>query len=305
MVAGAGRARRPPHAGDEARPTTTRRSWPSRWPATTSSTTARAAGTASRSPSARARRRRRRHELRRRAGPRQRPRRGDRAERGGLQPVRRGADGRAPSMRRRPASSSASTPRTAGSSARPFYDGKLRWFERLRALAATRRSDPTTPLVLGGDLNVAPTDDDVWDAAAVHGGTHVSEPERERVPARSSTGGSSTPTAQRHAEPGRFTWWDYRAGNFHKNVGMRIDHLLVTAPVADRVVVGRDRPRGPQGHADPVRPRAARPRPRRARHAVRRRLDRRRCRGSPPARDRRADDRRRRVRAPPDGLGCA
>jgi exonuclease III len=39
-----------------------------------------------------------------------------------------------------------------------------------------------------------------------------------------------------HPEPGRYTWWDYRAGNFHKNFGMRIDHLLVTRPVADRTV---------------------------------------------------------------------
>jgi exodeoxyribonuclease-3 len=40
----------------------------------------------------------------------------------------------------------------------------------------------------------------------------------------------------RHSEPGRYTWWDYRAGNFHKNFGMRIDHLLVTAPVGKRIV---------------------------------------------------------------------
>ena len=40
----------------------------------------------------------------------------------------------------------------------------------------------------------------------------------------------------RRTEPGRYTWWDYRAGNFHKNFGMRIDHLLATAPVASRVV---------------------------------------------------------------------
>jgi exodeoxyribonuclease-3 len=37
-------------------------------------------------------------------------------------------------------------------------------------------------------------------------------------------------------EPGRFTWWDYRAGNFHKNLGMRIDHLLLTKPVAERLI---------------------------------------------------------------------
>ncbi len=59
----------------------------------------------------------------------------------------------------------------------PFFDGKLRWFDRLaRWLRETR--DPAEALVIGGDLNIAPTDDDVWDARAVHGGTHVSEPER-------------------------------------------------------------------------------------------------------------------------------
>jgi exodeoxyribonuclease III len=40
----------------------------------------------------------------------------------------------------------------------------------------------------------------------------------------------------RHSEPGRYTWWDYRAGNFHRNVGMRIDHLLATRGLAARVV---------------------------------------------------------------------
>src|SRR6478736_2725948 len=59
----------------------------------------------------------------------------------------------------------------------PFYAGKLAWFERLvRWVRET--AGPDAPLLLGGDLNVAPTDRDVWDAAAVHGGTHVSEPER-------------------------------------------------------------------------------------------------------------------------------
>jgi len=39
-----------------------------------------------------------------------------------------------------------------------------------------------------------------------------------------------------HSEPGRYTWWDYRAGDFHKNFGMRIDHLVATRPVAERTV---------------------------------------------------------------------
>jgi exodeoxyribonuclease-3 len=88
--------------------------------------------------------------------------------------------------------------------------------------------------VLGGDLNVAPTDDDVWDPRACHGGTHVSAPERQAF-ARLVRWGLVDAYRLHHPEPGRYTWWDYRAGNFHKNFGMRIDHLLVTAPLADRV----------------------------------------------------------------------
>jgi exodeoxyribonuclease-3 len=117
----------------------------------------------------------------------------------------------------------------------PFYEGKLRWFERVRRWLDETR-DPSESLVLGGDLNVAPTDADVWDARAVHGGTHVSEPEREAF-GRLLEWELVDAYRSRRSEPGRFTWWDYRAGNFHKNLGMRIDHLLVTRAVADRVVL--------------------------------------------------------------------
>jgi exodeoxyribonuclease III len=116
----------------------------------------------------------------------------------------------------------------------PFYLGKLAWFDRLsRWLAET--GDPGEPLVIGGDFNIAPTDRDVWDARAVHGGTHVSEKEREAF-GRLLEWGLVDAYRSRQTETGRFTWWDYRAGNFHKNFGMRIDHLLVTPPIAERVV---------------------------------------------------------------------
>jgi exodeoxyribonuclease III len=116
----------------------------------------------------------------------------------------------------------------------PFYEAKLAWFDRL-ARWLTEAVDPRTPLVLGGDLNVAPEDADVWDARACHGGTHVSGREREAF-ARLIRWGLVDAYRRHHAEPGRYTWWDYRAGNFHKNFGMRIDHLLVSAPLAGRVV---------------------------------------------------------------------
>jgi exodeoxyribonuclease-3 len=116
----------------------------------------------------------------------------------------------------------------------PFYEAKLAWYERLAQWLA-RAGRPTDPLVLGGDMNVAPTDADVWDPRACHGGTHVSEREREAF-ARLAGWGLRDAYRQHHPEPGRYTWWDYRAGNFHKNFGMRIDHLLVSPPLAGRVV---------------------------------------------------------------------
>ncbi len=116
----------------------------------------------------------------------------------------------------------------------PFYRAKLEWFDRLARWLAESR-DPEEPLVLGGDFNVAPDDADVWDPAACSGGTHVSEPERQAF-SRLCDWGLVDAYRLHHPEPGRYTWWDYRAGNFHKNFGMRIDLLLVTAPVAERSV---------------------------------------------------------------------
>ena len=116
----------------------------------------------------------------------------------------------------------------------PFYAAKLVWFDRLARWLAEAAS-PADPIVLGGDFNVAPTDDDVWDPKACHGGTHVSPAEREAF-ARLCRWGLADAYRCRHPEPGRYTWWDYRAGNFHKNYGMRIDHLLASPPVVARVV---------------------------------------------------------------------
>jgi len=115
-----------------------------------------------------------------------------------------------------------------------FYEAKLAWFERL-ARWLEEEADPAQPLLLGGDFNVAPTDADVWDPRACHGGTHVSPREREAL-ARLGRWGLVDAYRQHHSEPGRYTWWDYRAGNFHKNFGMRIDHLLATRPLAGRTV---------------------------------------------------------------------
>jgi len=115
-----------------------------------------------------------------------------------------------------------------------YYEAKLVWYARL--LRWLRESaDPAQPLVLGGDFNVAPADDDVWDPGSAHGGTHVSERERAAY-GELLAWGLADAWRQRHSEAGRYTWWDYRAGNFHKNIGMRIDLLLATRTVADRLV---------------------------------------------------------------------
>ena len=115
-----------------------------------------------------------------------------------------------------------------------FYEAKLVWFDRLGKWLA-EACDPGADLVLGGDLNVAPTDSDVWDPVACHGGTHVSARERDSV-ARLCEWGLVDAYRLLHEERERYSWWDYRAGMFHKNYGMRIDHLLVTPSVAPRVV---------------------------------------------------------------------
>jgi exodeoxyribonuclease III len=107
----------------------------------------------------------------------------------------------------------------------PHYDYKLAWLATLRETLPTT-STPTRQVIMG-DFNVAPTDADVWDAAAFAGSTHVTEPERAAVRALTDTG-----LVDVSARPGKgdhpFTYWDYRAGMFHKDQGMRIDLVLAS-----------------------------------------------------------------------------
>jgi exodeoxyribonuclease-3 len=133
----------------------------------------------------------------------------------------------------------------------PFYVGKLRWFERVSRWLAETRS-PDEPLLLAGDYNVTPAPEDVWSEVKAHGGTHVSPPEREALARLRSWGLVDTYRSIR-PEPGRFSWWDYRAGMFHRNEGMRIDLLYATAPVASRVVwaeIDREARKGPPTPSD-------------------------------------------------------
>jgi exodeoxyribonuclease-3 len=120
------------------------------------------------------------------------------------------------------------------------YRAKLVWLDHLVEWITTT-CDTSSDVVLCGDFNVAPEDIDVWDPAAVHGATHVSPAERERI-ARLRDWGMVDVVRRFHPEPGYFTWWDYRAGHFHKNIGMRIDHVYVTSSLAARSTAAeRDR----------------------------------------------------------------
>ena len=119
------------------------------------------------------------------------------------------------------------------------YLEKLEWLGRLSAWLDD--NDPATELAICGDYNVAPEDLDVWDPLAVHGGTHVSARERAAV-AKLRDWGMVDVVRQFNPDAGYFTWWDYRAGHFHKNFGMRIDHVYVSPPLAARTTAaGRDR----------------------------------------------------------------
>src|SRR4029079_11206057 len=101
-------------------------------------------------------------------------------------------------------------------------------------------------------MNVTPTDLDVWDPVRAHGGTHVSPPERAAL-ARLETLGLVDTYRRFQPAGGRFSWWDHRAGMFHRNEGMRIDLLYVTPDIADRVLwaeIDREARKGPPTPSD-------------------------------------------------------
>jgi exodeoxyribonuclease III len=110
------------------------------------------------------------------------------------------------------------------------YEYKLAWLTSLREMVA---AGPEATIVCG-DMNIAPTDDDVFDPDAYVGQTHVTPPEREALADLQAVG---LHDVVRDRWPGErvFTYWDYRAGMFHQDLGMRIDLVLASGPVADRV----------------------------------------------------------------------
>ena len=115
----------------------------------------------------------------------------------------------------------------------PHYLFKLVWLERLRgAVAADAGAEG--PVVLAGDLNVAPTDRDIYDPARWRRRTHASPPERAGIAALVELGLRDV-TREHLPGPDVYTWWSYRPGQFEQNRGLRIDLALCSAQVADRV----------------------------------------------------------------------
>ena len=110
------------------------------------------------------------------------------------------------------------------------YRYKLDWLAALRAAVA----DGPPQVALCGDMNIAPTDADVFDPAAYAGHTHVTEPERSALAALIGLGLHDL-VRERWADRRVFSYWDYRAGMFHKDLGMRIDLVLADSVTSGRV----------------------------------------------------------------------
>jgi exodeoxyribonuclease-3 len=110
------------------------------------------------------------------------------------------------------------------------YRYKLEWLAALKRMVAARPE----PAVVLGDMNIAPTDDDVFDPDAYIGQTHVTPPERAALQDLESIGLHDV-VRDRWPNERVFTYWDYRAGMFHQDLGMRIDLILASDPVAGRV----------------------------------------------------------------------
>jgi len=130
------------------------------------------------------------------------------------------------------------------------YRYKLAWLAALREVVA---ADPDSTVVCG-DVNIAPTDDDVFDPEAYVGQTHVTPPEREALAELQKLGRLHDVVRDHWPKERVFSYWDYRAGMFHQDLGMRIDLILATAPVAKRVKaawVDRQarKGKGPSDHA--------------------------------------------------------
>jgi exodeoxyribonuclease-3 len=135
----------------------------------------------------------------------------------------------------------------------PAYDLKLAWLDALEQWLRTRFA-PDDQLVVCGDFNVTPDDRDVWDPELWRGKNLASEPERERIRSLLSWGMVDLGRQAAGDVTGPFAFWDYQAGAFHRGWGLRIDLVLGTKPVADRLVdvtVDRDERKPTFGEGKP------------------------------------------------------
>ncbi len=115
----------------------------------------------------------------------------------------------------------------------PEYPRKLRFLDAMAGRIAELQSQDT-PTIVAGDMNIAPADADVYDPPSFEGGTHVSAAERGRL-AQILDGGMVDAYRAVHPDEVQYTWWDYRAGHFHKGFGLRIDLALVSSELAERL----------------------------------------------------------------------
>jgi exodeoxyribonuclease III len=129
------------------------------------------------------------------------------------------------------------------------YQYKLAWLKSLKEMVA---AGPDAAIVTG-DMNIAPTDDDVFDPDAYIGQTHVTPPERQALASLQELGLHDV-VRDRWPNERVFTYWDYRAGMFHQDLGMRIDLMLASGTVAERVQAAwidrqARKGKGPSDHA--------------------------------------------------------
>lgn len=137
----------------------------------------------------------------------------------------------------------------------PKFAFKLDWMKRLRDYLEAR-FDPKTPFLLCGDFNVAPEDRDVHDPDKWRGKV-LFHPDEQAALARIRDLGLRDALRMHTQEGGLYSWWDYRAGSFHRGMGLRIDLMLVSEPLAARcreVAIDRDERKGaqPSDHAPVV-----------------------------------------------------
>ena len=111
------------------------------------------------------------------------------------------------------------------------YEAKLAWLEQLR-VHLLESCDPEGKVAVCGDFNIAPDDRDVYNPRAFAKSTHTSKAERDAL-RRLLDWGLVDSFRALHNEDQLYTWWDYRAGDFHQHRGLRIDLILLTKPMAE------------------------------------------------------------------------